>query len=692
MAEQRENNQIETWSGEAARAILTEAPKSRFDVLQRTLETGSKTSRLLALPKDDKLGPRIQIVPKGMKGGVDALQDQDSIDMGAGEEIDSEEIPKDAGGPKNMEEFWAWLSHAEILIPPDSMTAITSVLFAMQVDKILAISPAPKYVKNEYKEVGNAPSSFLVLAKLLYEHFGDEVLDLALALMVKCEMETKEEAKAQLAGISSGILAAPTPLKKQILEQGLGQYEKTDLEDPKKTLEVLQWALGQSFFEKLAKDSTDIPAILDSLKGVFLDREQFRYRLLEAIRRAAFIPDKAVASVFMRQGWVSLMEHSREVSDWEWFSLLKEQVEHIATDEKLQAQLFKKDSQRERFALQQKNISKFFEANQQPETAETRRLAEAIGCEELRKQLHKMEGEHNPFAYAAFQHEIASRVVRFVSRYRQSAVKEEDPVWEVGFPNHVVDKKEASCFSGPWLIAMMLFKCGISESELFYCNVNQGFNGMLGGHGSIIMQTKTNELLIFDHGYSLPGANMNAAVLGIKDASMAKKFNALMDGKKSEAVLMEIEPSVARALSIHRSMQIMPITEGFASGHLLHVGLSFLAENKLDEAEYAFQLGLSFSKKDPDLWHGVATVHFEKGRIDEAEKACMEGLSAFEGHLWTHFVLAKIYMRKGDIAGAKKHFARIAEEKNDLYKGDGMVAKAKEFAAMTDEELRAAKI
>ncbi len=694
------------WSRRAAEILLAKDSGVRIDVIERTTSTATRVLKVLKLPADDPLGPRLQIVPKGQDGGVEAALAEgavrmDEVDRGPlqmefdfgdkraatsenkpGQPVTSG-VPDD--GPRNLEEAMALFSHAEAVLPEGQMPSMQAVLFISQLEQFLAVSPTPEFVKKEYAETMNFSGLLLNLAVIIFDHFGREAIDLALSMMVRSEIERGDRMGVVFSEARERILALPEDQKVDLFTKLMGQYPPGSFDNSKSNLDCLKWALGEKLFEQLAGENPEIPKTLDNLRNVLATREDLREKLLAALKVSTLTSDRALASAMVRQGWITMMEFSKEVTDYEWFTLIRDQIAAYSKDEGVMAEMLAKDSRRQRFEQQKTNIAKFFEANPQAPNEPAKRLEAAIGCDELRKQLNKVDNEHNPFAYAALQHEIACRVVRFVSRYRDLS-REETPVWEMGLPTHTVETKGASCFSGPWLIAMMLLKCGIQESDLLYCNVNQGYNGMLGGHGSIIMKTKLGEMLLVDHGLNLPGVNMKA--ISFKDKDTYSKFGALLDGKRKEPVLAEVPEPVAERLHIHRSMQIMPITSGFASGHLLHVGMSFLDENKFKEARYAFELGLTFSRRDPDLLHGMAVCHVELGQLDEAEKACVKALESFEGHLWTHFTLADLYMRKGDVRNAKKHFKRIAGEKEKLYKGESMVANAKRFAGMKAAVLR----
>ena len=61
-----------------------------------------------------------------------------------------------------------------------------------------------------------------------------------------------------------------------------------------------------------------MPKTLDNLKKVLSTREDLREKLLAALKVSTLTSDKALASAMVRQGWITLMEFSKEVTDYEW--------------------------------------------------------------------------------------------------------------------------------------------------------------------------------------------------------------------------------------------------------------------------------------------------------------------------------------------------------------------------------------
>lgn len=75
--------------------------------------------------------------------------------------------------------------------------------------------------------------------------------------------------------------------------------------------------------------------------------------------RATLQSDKTLSSVFVRQGWLTLIEFIKEVTDFEWFKRLQQQREALERDPEMLAKIADTDSKKARFEEQKTNIDDF---------------------------------------------------------------------------------------------------------------------------------------------------------------------------------------------------------------------------------------------------------------------------------------------------------------------------------------------
>lgn len=314
-------------------------------------------------------------------------------------------------------------------------------------------------------------------------------------------------------------------------------------------------------------------------------------------------------------------------------------------------------------------------------------LSELIGCKKYREELEKMDKEHNPVAYAAKQKEIAYRVFAAVSRFTRNGVQSENveaPTFEQGFPAYVIEHKNATCFSGPWLIAMLLFASGIKYSELLYCHVNESHNNIIGGHGSILMKTKMRELIFIDHGFHMVGKELPIQIA--ENQEMINEMVELLEGKRSKPVVFRVKDGLAQGLQVHKDMQIMPLGEGFNSGHLLHVGISFFEQDRLEEAQYALELALTFSERDPDILYYLGQIKFRQNDLESAKQYFEKALAAFPNHLISIFAIGELAIKTKDAKKARECFAKVAENESEIWKNSHYKDKAKEYIEIKEDE------
>ncbi len=582
-----------------------------------------------------------------------------------------------------------FLEKAEIVLQDGPLPAETALRIVAGIDK--AMYPrVSKEREGEYVDLMHLEDGHpKALAILLYENLGDEVLDIALALAlfgVNQDHQDDPSHALKLRAIlnSDLILKRDVANKKELfhLLAGRGEFDRSSERS------ILEWAFGKTFIATHCDgEEFNVGAVLNKIRATVVGDEAIQDKIIFALKRMAQTPDRAVAGAISRQGTVTLGLESTEVTEYEWMKRVRHQVETKFSDPEVVKILADNPNARARHQESIMNIARFFAAHPtEPDASATRRLNVAIGSHQLREELQLVDTHHNPFAYVALQQEIAHRVVRHVSYYHSNFAQEEaSPDWEKGFPTHVVDRKDTSCFSGPWLIASQLLQAGVRYDDLFYCNVLQASQGLIGGHGSIAIKTKTGQLHLYDTNMGLVGVNMRG--MPIQDKKMAHELDDLLHNKRRHPVFIDAHRELSRQLQVHPVMHVMPLLAGFASGHLLHVGGSLLHEGKLDEALYAFELGLGFCKDDPDLHYNAGLAYAMKGDLLSARRKYSTASGIFDNHLWSRFGLANIALAQGDTHTAKKTLTGIAGVKEKLYNGKELQDEAKAWCKLDDSAL-----
>ena len=696
-----------SWEAKAVDAFLDRPlPDTRFEVMRRVCETSSMTLRVIEAAEGDSVGSRFELLFRDAEGknesaGVCTMSFDElraAIDAGVAPEDLHGDVPEglvispisendlmthldDGEGVQatGFEELLKELDYRVVLNRNDeSLPAVQGFMIAEEIDKHLMWRPIPESVKEANLEAAATYNNYIALARVLYKVFGEDVVDLVLAMLFFAEHEKETQGSKKLWEVRETAMALPADRKVKAVEGMLDQYEIEE----RAYEEVIKWALGNKTYTRLAQEAGDFEGVLLGFARAFRESSFLREKVLMALRSSTHGSDKVLTGAFLRQGWVTLAEMTREVTDFEWFSIVKAQIDEILASPEKQAMYFGTAERRERFGVQQQNVAKFFAENEEPDPSTVETLSKAIGCDELRNKLREIAAQHNPYAYAAMEHEICSRIVRYVSRYKSLSKEDPQQTWEAGFPVNVVKNKKATCFSGPMLIAMLMIRSGIPHENVFFCNVNESKGGMLGGHGSIIVRTRLNELRLFDHGMSTAGKNFEPVFFG----PAISGFGELVRGQRSHAIHVEVEEDHSALFDLHKNMQVMPIFNGFASGHMLHVGLSFMAEELYEEAYYAFELGLSYSPGDPDLLHGIARIEFTEGNYLEAIRYAGMALKTFDGHPWARMTLAEAYLEIGAKEDAIELFEGIANEERDIYQGNEI----KETARDKLEEIRGA--
>lgn len=529
----------------------------------------------------------------------------------------------------------------------------------------------PRAIELEYVALERFSSICVGYGILLYKYFGQEVLDLSYELIKF--------------GSSWGInhLNNESFFQKAVAQVGNEEDKKGIVEaavqfyrlDPGREL-VLIAALSIEGIDRMKPLERDTEEVMGEIKERFLKEPKFRIGLLSGIQRLVRMPDTSMIRAFTRRGLLTLMEEAGEVTDHEWWGRLKQQWNEIEALSGKERKAFLDDEKLEHKHRDFKDeIDDFFEKH--PEAPQARKLAEVIGCDSLREELLKIRMEHNSSRVRMKIQEIIMRILTEVSRYRYrtayASEKNAPPTWQLGLPLYVTREKKMSCFSGPWLTAALLMKCGILYDDLAYCHVYESHEGIIGGHGALLLNDRTDYFLI-DPNYDPECYELPYRIFQSMDPKISIKIMELFAGTRKRPVKLKL-PSVSEVpelgmLKIHPRMAIIPLADGLMSGHMLNVGISFLLEGKLDEAQIAFEFGLTAFSDDPDIYYHLGITHMKKGEDENAEHYFRRALAIFPKHLKSQFGLGELAMRRGNILAAKIAFSPVHFHRDIIWRGD----------------------
>ena len=629
-----------------------------------------------------------------------------------------------------------------VVIPEAGLTCDSVKGTAHTLDTQFLVQKLEPFMYPEYIAVEGVGESASALGQILYRHFGLGMIDLSFALMVYGWIHD-EGRPAEIREVFREIdfSGMSTSDKRNFLERII----QTDTLSEDAPHSLLRWALGIPFYEKLVQigEGASLPPtgeVMDKVRELMATKEGLRSEMLEALHRLTRAPDQLLASAFVRQGWRTLMTVG-EVTDWEWLHHLKRIADEEFTDDDL-AQWGATDGdleeKRGRALKRQQDLRGKLDgmlATLGDAPPEIRRLSSLIDCERYHKELDALRQSQNPVGVAAKQLEIVDRVFGHVTRFVSQSVAQR-PSYEVGLPAFVAREKKATCFSGPWLIAMMLFLCGLEYEELAYCHVNQTHDGVSGSHGSIIVKTEMGELTLIDHGYHIPARDILAPLrlllafcpkekldpqhreeekaagdegdekeenlLAAVAESAPRTLDALETffarpkktegGKKKKSltrfpVVIKLPRAFGFLTKVHPFMTVMGLKEGFESGHLLHVGITFFNERRWEESKYAFELALKANPQDTDILYYLGMLAFEKNNLKEARAYFDQAVISFPEHARSLFGLGELAIAEKDATRARAHFRTVAEIKSCLYGGNEIIERAKELVEMPDEAL-----
>ena len=664
---------LQTWQQDALQVLYTEIdPHVQFDVLERTAQTCSDKLQLVLAEN----GETITI-------NVPDKDDQAMI------------LPIHFDGP-------ILTGNIELITASDLKTfATANPLFKnakRKIEKIEGMDDrelhCPDFIFHlEQVETISFRNYVFQLAQIIYKYFGDEAVDFVLGLINHLTVERHGKNACTLEAINSLTLdTKKLGIEKYFANRKLDWFEEEEANESEE--EILRWALGTKFMFRLSQEHQTPEAQMQAIKNLLKTNDSFRRKLLHALVGFISKSSKMMLSSIIRHGWKTIANID-EVTDFEWWTYVKKATEQINTKIAASDKTFGESSPKQDESMRERDnhIRTFFEEHPSaPPPEETRKLKDVIGCEGLKQELEQLEVEHNPRGYDEKQREILARVSGAVARYiiqsRSVFMHDEDnaePTWQQGFPLNFQKSKNATCFTGPWLIAMMLMECGIKYTDILYAQVNQTHDGQLGGHGGLILTTRLNHYVFIDHGYNFACRDLPRLKVETKEEiPLVREF---MKGKINEAITIVFPNEESER--IHKHMQFMSLIDGFASGHLYHVGLSFLDAGEIERAKFAFEMAHTFNRQDPDILYHLGLVALKQHQNETAEKYFMDALKIFPDHLFSTFGLGECAGKSGDLLLAKLYFDEVGGSEFPIWKGEKLKEDAAKYASMDDKDFEA---
>ncbi len=518
------------------------------------------------------------------------------------------------------------------------------------------------------------------LTMILVREGFDELTDLAGALWQRAAQEREwfDEARdtrnIQLAG------EAYAEMVRTVSGQGV------DHAHAMKDWGLLSRAFGDRVQREVCSVSMPIkdgpPATLKHILRNFSDRTDLSWDVLRAFSSWMSSVDARCAAAILQRGWAHLGT-IREVTDDEWcdYAEMKRTLHKQRAAGTEPAQQVDVD-----VAAIERFLGELAHAPDVPATLRT--LTEKLECDRHRADLARLR-RLSPVAVAAKEKAIAEEFFSAVVLYPYAAhapQTSEPPSFLCGLPASVVRQRVITCSTGPWLLAAMLLKAGIPAKQLFYCNVlDSRASSWSGSHGTLALATSQREIWLYDTTSLTSGHQLRTLFC---NPSHRRSLLELLEGTSNRVLTFSIDEETADNWRIPRRMQIAPLMTGFQSTNMLHVGHTFAAEEKRDEAKRAWELGLCFNPDHPDLLHMMGIEALRDGSLDEAHSYLDRSLTVHPKHLAAHFTKGELLLRAGDTASARSYFQTIAAAGKQIWGDDGGIKRrAMAYASLDDDAM-----
>ena len=472
---------------------------------------------------------------------------------------------------------------------------------------------------------------------------------------------------------------------------------------------ALHWLLGRTqmyLIQILGEKLYDLPTnelinkALIKLEELVEENPRFREKCYQALQRLTHLSDHVLLIGAARQPF-STIRDLRRFPVQEWWKRFIRNYEKLKAEksqeefEKLIKQRFARyDDPLFAFEEIMRQGRKFLEEHPVPTKATIAQdtILHQAHLRDLQADLIRDSSAHNNVSALYRVHAIAAQCMAEVGWMKAFTADLEDieHLWLADFPTEFMKNQVMTCFTGPWMLASLLFRSGIPQGNIFYCNVNETQAGQVGGHGTIMIEFE-GELIFLDINGDNPITTHSYATVGnMFDKKEMVKFDTLKSKHgENDVATLKIPRNIAKYMGLHPNMQVMGAIDGLNAEHLMHVGLSFRHEGKFEEADCAFERALEFNPKSPQIHYYRGILAFEQNDLKNAYKHLKKCVDIFPNFMAAWYALGELAMVQEHYPTARKHFRRVVKSKVSIYEGAKLHEKAKKYCdCKTNEQMK----
>lgn len=449
-----------------------------------------------------------------------------------------------------------------------------------------------------------------------------------------------------------------------------------------------------------------------ALEKFLVTSEKGRETLLTGLRRILQAPDVALGMLCVRQGIRQFVHHAMEVTDHEWWRYIictygptivrlrdmapKREPDAESTDppsmrSQLNAVIAKfqpmldemldqpmEQYSEEAFSLGFSEVREMLTRahtflSEHPTEPPARILREVVDCDRFREELSHLRQSHNPVALEAKEIELVSRIFSALMRYPHASTgkRESDPrrmqaVLEANMPILAAERKQLTCFSGPWMMASLLLEAGIPEKQLYFASVQeQEPDRCFGTHAALAFVTSDRRAFFIDPADRTLQKPFSLSAL--TDSASRSALVALFTQRRNTAVHLRIAKDKVSETGNFRDFFVLPLLEGAAAFYFQNIAITFLQEKRWPEALRACEIGLQFHPESPDLHYQSGLAYTYLHESDNARLCFERAVLHSPRHQHALMQLGDFCAISRDTQGAIAYYQRVLADERKVW-------------------------
>lgn len=335
-------------------------------------------------------------------------------------------------------------------------------------------------------------------------------------------------------------------------------------------------------------------------------------------------------------------------------------------------------------------LSKTFEGSEMP--SDQALILDVVDVEKYRQEMNLFREQNDWEALGAKERQLVAHIFSEVIRFEYGCPNEfinDNQTHVIGTPMFAKEMRFLNCFTGPWMIASLLKKCGFPYGKMHYCEVHDmSAEWSAVEHGALLVRHSDGTSQFLDFAGKSQAIPFSTRFLtNPQEAQKLKEYFAYCDKNPDrnttsqfyDPVHVHIDAKIADTLHVDRNFHVMELDQGFTGMMLAHVGIALENEEKVNDALMAYEWAHACNPLSPEILCRLAALLLQQKEDTRAEELLDEALMITSDHSFAMYYKGVNALRRGERVAAREWFQKVASDERRIWGDFNYKLQAEEY-------------